>query len=56
VPYLLAMGKHIERTGKMPCALTKGRIALIPKKGDGSDFNHWRPITILNDFYRILAG
>ncbi|QQP57564.1 NELlike 1 (Silurana), partial [Caligus rogercresseyi] len=40
----------------MPVDLTKGRIALIPKKGDGSDFSHWRPITILNYSYRILSG
>ncbi|QQP35843.1 NELlike 1 (Silurana), partial [Caligus rogercresseyi] len=55
-PFVLAIGRTMERHGKMPDSLSKGRIALIPKKGDGTNFNHWRPITVLNDTYRILSG
>ncbi|QQP41316.1 NELlike 1 (Silurana), partial [Caligus rogercresseyi] len=47
---------EMEKKGKMPSSLTRGRIVLIPKKGNGTDFSHWRPITILNESYRILSG
>ncbi|QQP40486.1 NELlike 1 (Silurana), partial [Caligus rogercresseyi] len=40
----------------LPSALTMGRISLIPKKGNGTKFEHWRPITVLNETYTILAG
>ncbi|QQP55039.1 Exonuclease-endonuclease-phosphatase domain superfamily, partial [Caligus rogercresseyi] len=46
----------MERKGRLPSSLTCGRISLIPKKGNGTKINHWRPLTILNESYRILAG
>ena len=40
----------------MPESLTEGFIFLIPKEGwDREDIRHWRPITILNSAYKILA-
>ncbi|QQP54806.1 NELlike 1 (Silurana), partial [Caligus rogercresseyi] len=46
----------MELHGRLPKHVTKGRIALIPKKGCSTDINNWRPITVLNESYRILSG
>ena len=40
----------------MPKTLSEGMIFLIPKEGGNLDeLRHWRPITILNSAYKILA-
>ena len=40
----------------MPEMLSEGLIFLIPKEGGNLDeLRHWRPITILNSAYKILA-
>ncbi|QQP55764.1 NELlike 1 (Silurana), partial [Caligus rogercresseyi] len=56
LPFLVEFGKSMEIHGKLPKPLTKGRISLIPKKGSATDLNNWRPITVLNESYRILSG
>jgi hypothetical protein len=35
--------------------VNKGMITLIPKLGDRSRLNNWRPITLLGSIYKILA-
>jgi hypothetical protein len=35
--------------------VNKGIITLIPKSGDRSRLNNWRPITLLGNIYKILA-
>ena len=35
--------------------VTRGLISLIPKEGDLKDLNYWRPITLLNNSYKIFA-
>ncbi|QQP54595.1 NELlike 1 (Silurana), partial [Caligus rogercresseyi] len=46
----------MELQGKLPKPVTKGIIVLVPKKGAPTDINNWRPITVLNETYRILPG
>lgn len=42
--------------GLMPESLSEGLIFLIPKEGGDSELiRQWRPITILNSAYKILA-
>ncbi|KAL7726621.1 hypothetical protein ACLKA6_010486 [Drosophila palustris] len=49
---------HINRIWKLkviPDAWKRGIIIKLPKKGDLSDCNNWRGITLLNTSYKILA-
>jgi exonuclease III len=39
----------------LPQGMTQGLISLIFKSGDQSDLGNWRPITLLNTSYKILA-
>lgn len=41
--------------GEMPKSLREGVITLIYKKGDKRDIRNWRPITLLNVDYKIVA-
>jgi len=41
--------------GRLPQGMTSGVIALIFKKGDRNNLSNWRPITLLNTTYKILA-
>uniref|UniRef100_A0A803K7Y7 Reverse transcriptase domain-containing protein n=1 Tax=Xenopus tropicalis TaxID=8364 RepID=A0A803K7Y7_XENTR len=40
---------------KLPASWQKGVISMLPKEGDKTDFRNWRPITLLNTDYKILA-
>lgn len=42
-------------TGKVPEGFSAGVITLIYKKGDKRDIKNYRPITLLNTDYKILA-
>ena len=39
-----------------PLSMRKAVITLIPKKGDKTDIENYRPISLTNTDYRILAG
>ena len=46
---------HIFETGIMPDSFKTAKIKLIPKKGDCSKIKNWRPISLLDNFYKILS-
>ena len=39
----------------LPRGLNKGLIALLFKSGDREDLSNWRPISLLNTSYKIMA-
>lgn len=41
---------------ELPCSLRRAIIALIFKKGDSDDLENYRPISLTNIDYKILAG
>ena len=48
--------KHIETVGKMSITQRQGIIILIPKKDkDRELLKNWRPLSLLNTDYKILA-
>jgi len=54
-PYMDAISASLH-SGQLGQSLTQGVITLIPKPGkDPSRLNNWRPITLLNCDYKILA-
>ena len=56
IPALEAGVQEIWSSGKMPIGLAEGMIYLIPKASERSlELRQWRPITILNTAYKILA-
>jgi hypothetical protein len=46
--------KFIE-TGEIPSSISNAYIHLLYKKGDPQDIGNWRPISLLNVDYKILA-
>ena len=42
--------------GDIPEGLTDARVVHIVKKGRTSDFENYRPILLLNTFYKIFAA
>ncbi|KAJ1166925.1 hypothetical protein NDU88_007319 [Pleurodeles waltl] len=56
VPDLLELYEEMEQEGVMPHTLRGGMIALLYKhKGERCDIKNWRPISLLNVDYKILA-
>lgn len=49
------MIQHSITEGRFPLGMTSGTIALIFKTRDRADLSNWRPITLLNVSYKILA-
>jgi len=41
--------------GRLPSSMTSGTIALLFKAGDRANLANWRPITLLNSSYKIVA-
>jgi len=41
--------------GELPLFLRTANIKLIPKKGDTTKIKNWRPISLLNCFYKIIS-
>ena len=54
-PVLAALYTAIGTTGSMPPRFTDGIIKVLFKKGDPTQPGNYRPITLLNTDYRILA-
>lgn len=52
---LLLVYKEAFEKGTLGNKINEGIIKLIPKEGDRSLVKNWRPITLLNVFYNILA-
>ena len=52
---LLDYANHCFRTGELTDSFRGAKIRLIPKKGDCSKIKNWRPISLLNCFYKILS-
>lgn len=56
-PFLLKLFLQSIEYGKLPPTLTQGLIILIPKpKKDTLILDNWRPISLLNNDYKILAS
>lgn len=41
--------------GTLPMGMNQGLVVLLPKEGDREFITNWRPITLLNSSYKILA-
>jgi hypothetical protein len=54
-PDLLKAFTAMLSEGATSPSINKGIITLIPKSGDRARLNNWRPITLLGNFYKILA-
>ena len=52
---LLEYANHCFLTGELTASFKGAKIRLIPKKGDCSKIKNWRPISLLNCFYKILS-
>ena len=52
---LLKYANHCFFTGTLTDSFKGAKIRLIPKKGDISKIKNWRPISLLNCFYKILS-
>eukprot|EP00973_Karenia_brevis_P035103 4843325-Karenia_brevis.AAC.1 len=53
---LLAIVNDWWVNGSIPEQELIARVVLIYKKGDSSDCNNYRPISLLNTMYKILAA
>jgi len=49
------MVRHSIEQGKLPPGMTSRTITLLFKTGDKADLANWRPITLLNVSYKIVA-
>ena len=50
------MTQYAMETGKMPESAMKGCISLLPKKScDPLQLKNWRPLTLLNNDYKIIS-
>jgi len=52
---MLKLCKNSFENGTLPLFLRTANIRLIPKKGDTSKIKNWRPISLLNCFYKIIS-
>ena len=52
---LLRLCKQSFDEGELPLFLRTANIKLIPKKGDTTKIKNWRPISLLNCFYKIIS-
>ena len=46
---------HALENGELTDSFKLAKIKLIPKKGDCTKIKNWRPISLLNCFYKILS-
>lgn len=54
-PLLVTLFTAIGHTGRVPQAFLDGVVVVIHKRGSLTDIANYRPITLLNTEYRILA-
>jgi Reverse transcriptase (RNA-dependent DNA polymerase) len=52
---LLKYANCCKAKGRLTDSFRRAKIRLIPKKGDTSKINNWRPISLLNCLYKILS-
>ena len=52
---LLSVLQYAITSGNLPNSFHKAVITLIPKKGDPADIANWRPVSLLNNDYKIFA-
>ena len=55
VPVLERLFREIEETGEMTESMTMGLVSIICKKGDRDRLENYRPLSMLNKDYKILA-
>ena len=54
-PDLLHVYQEAMHTGSLGALINKGNIKFIPKPSDQKIITNWRPITLLNVSYKIIA-
>ena len=54
-PILLKLASLVYKTGTLPETMTQSIITLVPKKGDLSVLQNWRPISLLNVDFKIIS-
>ncbi|GBG74652.1 hypothetical protein CBR_g19060 [Chara braunii] len=54
-PILLKLFNNVLEGGRLTEDMCRGTITLIYKKGDKQNVRNWRPISLLNVSYKILA-
>jgi hypothetical protein len=47
--------KQCSENGHLSDNFRSAKVRLIPKKGDCTKFKNWRPISLLNCFYKIIS-
>ena len=52
---LFNCANHMFEIGTMPDSFKTAKIKLIPKKGDCGKLKNWRPISLLDNFYKIIS-
>jgi len=52
---MLKLCRKCHEEQRLPLFLKTANIKLIPKKGDSSKIKNWRPISLLNCFYKIIS-
>ncbi len=55
-PLLTALYTEVLQTGEFPSGFTNSHIRLIHKKGPKDDLGNWRPISLMNSDYKIMAA
>ena len=55
-PALTSLFNHILNTGNFPSNWSKGLIVPVYKKGDASDTNNYRGITLISCFAKLFTN
>jgi hypothetical protein len=52
---LYKYSRHAFETGNLTQSFNSAGIRLIPKKGDTTKIKNWRPISLLNNIFKIIS-
>ena len=52
---MFSVFEYAINSGSLPKSFRKAVITLIPKKGDLANISNWRPVSLLNNDYKIFA-